>query len=53
LVHGHCHGRWRRNQRMIDVGVDAWGGRPVAAHEVAGLFLGDDEHAGVLTWPTP
>lgn len=29
LVHGHAHGKWLKNGRMIDVGVDAWGGYPV------------------------
>lgn len=29
LLHGHVHGSWRRHGRMINVGVDAWAGRPV------------------------
>ena len=50
LVHGHTHGLWRRNGRMVDVGVDAWGGYPVAFETVAELFLSDDEHAEALPW---
>ena len=30
LVHGHVHERWRQRGRMINVGVDAWAGRPVS-----------------------
>lgn len=51
LLHGHTHGRWRRNGRMIDVGVDAWGGRPVAAEEIADLLGGPQQHAEPLRWP--
>jgi len=29
LLHGHVHERWRQRGRMINVGVDAWGGYPV------------------------
>ncbi len=50
LVHGHTHGKWRRNGRMIDVGVDAWGGRPVTFEEVAELFASDDTKAAPLPW---
>jgi calcineurin-like phosphoesterase family protein len=50
LVHGHCHGQWRRNNRMIDVGVDAWGGYPVTFGDVVDLFLADDLNAVPLAW---
>jgi calcineurin-like phosphoesterase family protein len=30
LLHGHVHDRWRQRGRMINVGVDAWGYRPVS-----------------------
>lgn len=49
LVHGHTHGLWRKNGRMIDVGVDAWGGYPVSFGDVADLF-NSDEDAEVLSW---
>lgn len=31
LLHGHAHERWQQRGRMINVGVDAWGYRPVSA----------------------
>lgn len=30
LLHGHTHGAWRQRGQQIDVGIDAWGGYPVA-----------------------
>jgi calcineurin-like phosphoesterase family protein len=38
LLHGHVHGRWRQRDRMINVGVDAWGYRPVSADELGRLI---------------
>lgn len=51
LLHGHSHGRARRNGRMIDVGVDAWGGRPVSVEEIATLITGPEDHVGPIDWP--
>ena len=50
LVHGHTHGKWRRNGRMIDVGVDAWGGYPVSFESVIALFNASDERVGSVSW---
>jgi len=36
-LHGHVHGLWQTNGRMINVGLDAWGGRLLHADEVAEL----------------
>jgi calcineurin-like phosphoesterase family protein len=52
LLHGHTHGRARRAGRMVDVGVDAWGGRPVAVEEIAALLRSPVDHADPLPWPT-
>jgi calcineurin-like phosphoesterase family protein len=38
LVHGHTHGKWKKRKRMIDIGVDAWGGYPVSEAEVSELM---------------
>lgn len=38
LVHGHVHDSWRQRGRMVNVGVDAWAGRPVAEDELATLI---------------
>jgi len=34
LVHGHTHGKKRRHENMINIGVDAWDFRPVRWREV-------------------
>ena len=34
LLHGHVHGRWRVNDRQVNVGVDAWGFRPITDEQV-------------------
>jgi calcineurin-like phosphoesterase family protein len=45
LIHGHVHERWRQRGRMINVGSDAWGYRPVAESTLAGLIeAGAAEH---------
>ena len=35
LIHGHVHDMWLQNGRMINVGIDAWGGKLLAIEEVA------------------
>jgi calcineurin-like phosphoesterase family protein len=39
LLHGHVHNRWkvRREERMINVGVDVWDYAPVALSVLAGI----------------
>lgn len=51
LVHGHVHQLWRQRGRMINVGVDAWGGRPVGLHEIATLVVDGPANLGVEPWP--
>lgn len=38
LLCGHVHNAWRINGRMINVGVDAWGMRPVSEQEVSDII---------------
>ena len=38
LLHGHVHERWKVRDRMINVGVDVWGHRPVAEGQLVGLI---------------
>jgi len=38
LLHGHVHERWRQRDRMINVGVDVWGYRPVSELAIAELL---------------
>ncbi len=46
LLHGHVHERWRR----VNVGVDAWGGRPAAESELAALIQSGLADLGPLPW---
>jgi calcineurin-like phosphoesterase family protein len=39
LFHGHCHGLWKFNDRMVDVGVDVWDFRPTQIKEVYRQWL--------------
>lgn len=41
LLHGHVHGLWKVNGRMINVGVDVWDYYPVSVDEIAGLIKQD------------
>ncbi len=38
LLHGHVHQRWLQRGRMINVGVDVWGFRPVSEDALAALM---------------
>jgi calcineurin-like phosphoesterase family protein len=38
LIHGHVHERWAQRGRMIIVGVDATGFRPISEAEVAAMI---------------
>jgi len=38
VLHGHVHGLWRQRHRFINVGVDAWGGRPVSTAKIQTLI---------------
>jgi calcineurin-like phosphoesterase family protein len=38
LLHGHVHELWRQRGRMINVGVDAWGGAPVSEYDLINLM---------------
>jgi calcineurin-like phosphoesterase family protein len=51
LLHGHVHEKWRQKGRMINVGVDAWGGRPVAEDEIAALIEAGPRDLAPLPWP--
>jgi calcineurin-like phosphoesterase family protein len=53
LLHGHVHGRWLQRGRCIDVGVDAWGGRPVDVDTITALITAGPTDRGPLGWGTP
>lgn len=50
LLHGHVHERWRQRGRMINVGVDAWAGRPVAEADIIGLIAAGPQDQECLPW---
>jgi calcineurin-like phosphoesterase family protein len=50
LLCGHAHQRWRHYGRMINVGVDAWGGRPVSEAELVELLTSGPDDRDCLPW---
>ena len=50
LLHGQTHGLWRRNGRMVDVGVDAWGGYPVHEADLVWILSQAEESIGPIPW---
>lgn len=50
LLHGHVHGAWRQRGRQINVGIDAWGGRPVSLEEAVGLIAAGPRDLAALPW---
>jgi len=50
LLHGHVHTVWRLRNRMINVGVDAWGGYPVPLDTLAELIDRGPGDLPALAW---
>ncbi|MFT4165984.1 MAG: metallophosphoesterase family protein [Microlunatus sp.] len=50
LLCGHVHEAWRQRGRMINVGVDAWGGHPVSEAEIIDLIDAGPRDLDVLPW---
>lgn len=53
LLHGHVHEKWRQRGRMINVGVDAWAGRPVAEEQLLHLVNAGEANLDRLDWRWP
>jgi len=53
LLHGHVHDSYLQRGRMINVGVDAWAGRPVSATTLAGVIDGGPADRAPLAWVAP
>ena len=51
LLHGHVHEKWRQHGRQINVGVDAWAGRPVSETQIVELIDAGPRDLGPLPWP--
>lgn len=41
LIHGHVHGEWATNGRMINVGVDVRDHRPISAEAIVAIIEAD------------
>ncbi len=50
LLHGHVHEKWRVMDKMINVGVDAWGGYPVSELELIELIGHELQNCVPLSW---
>lgn len=50
LLHGHVHEKWRQAGRMINVGVDAWAGYPVAETDLIELIAAGPAQRPPLRW---
>ncbi len=50
LLCGHVHNRWRQHGKMINVGVDAWGGYPVTEDQLAEMMSLSPRNLEVLEW---
>lgn len=50
IVHGHVHAAWRQRGRWINVGVDAWAGRPVPEAALADLIAEGPRDRDRLDW---
>jgi calcineurin-like phosphoesterase family protein len=50
LFHGHVHEKWKQRGRMINVGVDAWGGRPVHIDELVALITAGPQDLDCDSW---
>lgn len=53
LLHGHVHNVWRQRGRMINVGVDAWGGYPVSESDLEALLAVGPADLPCLEWNSP
>jgi len=52
LLHGHVHEHWRQRDRQINVGVDAWAGKPVSETTIAEMITAGPADLDVRPWHT-
>lgn len=50
LLHGHVHEVWRQHGRMLNVGIDGWGGVPVLADRLLDLIEAGERDLAPLPW---
>ncbi|GHS84903.1 hypothetical protein AGMMS50218_01070 [Actinomycetota bacterium] len=52
LLCGYVHDWWRRGGLVMNVGANAWGGRPASDTEIVELIEAGPRDLGVLMWET-
>ena len=50
LLHGHIHNQWRQRGRMINVGLDAWGGQLVTEAQLEELITAGSQDLDLINW---
>lgn len=50
LLHGHVHHEWTQWGRMINVGMDAWGGYPVSTEVLAAVMAEETDRDAHDSW---
>jgi calcineurin-like phosphoesterase family protein len=50
LLHGHIHDRWRQKGRMVNVGIDAWGGTLITDADIAALVAAGAQDLDPIRW---
>ena len=50
LLCGHIHEKWKKRGRMVNVGVDAWCGKPVSEHQIATILSNGPQDLDVPKW---
>lgn len=50
LLHGHVHDAWLQRGRMINVGVDAWGGSPASEDDIRAVIAMGAQDRDPLAW---
>jgi calcineurin-like phosphoesterase family protein len=50
LLHGHVHEKWRQQGRQVNVGIDAWAGRPVSDDELVAMTAAGPGESGPRPW---
>lgn len=50
LLCGHVHEKWRQRGRIINVGIDAWGGVPINENQIIELINQGPAERDILPW---
>lgn len=50
LLCGHVHEKWRQRDKIINVGVDAWGCQPVAESTLVNLISEKPQNRDIIPW---